>query len=139
MKKCTKCDTIKGFEEFHKDVNKADGYRTICKECRVPRSAKHYKDNSDEIKAKVKTYWLRSRYGIGMDELESLLARQDYSCLICEESISESYHIDHNHDSGEVRGLLCGCCNRGLGIFKDSPDRLLNAHKYLIERGHYGP
>jgi hypothetical protein len=139
MKVCSKCNIEKTFSEFNKDKTKQDGFRTICKKCRVASSASYYSENTGTIRQKVKEYWLRSRYGMEMKDLEALLASQGYCCPICKEKIKNSYHIDHNHDTGEVRGLLCGCCNRGLGIFKDSPSRIQNAFQYLIDRGYYGP
>jgi len=50
----------------------------------------------------------------------------------------EESAIDHNHNTGEFRGLLCKKCNRALGMFKDSPSVLMSAYLYLTERGYYG-
>jgi hypothetical protein len=46
--------------------------------------------------------------------------------------------IDHNHDTGEFRGVLCKTCNRALGLFRDNPDIIFNAYDYLIKNGSYG-
>lgn len=82
------------------------------------------------------------RYGLTEEAFWKLLDSQDRRCLICGDEFTPAgpkMAIDHNHETGEVRGVLCAGCNFGLGIFKDSPDRLRAALKYLLERGCYGP
>lgn len=67
-------------------------------------------------------------------EREGLLMEQLGLCAICEVSVSvasKRYHLDHDHDTGEIRGVLCHGCNVGLGCFKDDPRRLLKAVDYL--------
>jgi hypothetical protein len=71
-------------------------------------------------------------YGITVKEYESLAAFQQHKCAICNKRTSEDLHVDHDHHTGVVRGLLCGSCNRGLGLLEDDTYRLINAKEYLI-------
>lgn len=73
----------------------------------------------------------RNKYGIVEAEVAGLLESQDSRCAICTVSIEADAHVDHDHESREVRGLLCGSCNRGLGMFRDSPEALEKAAAYL--------
>jgi len=57
--------------------------------------------------------------------------RQDFVCAICKGPPEDTLCVDHCHDSGRVRGLLCRKCNTGLGSFRDEPDLMLKAIKYL--------
>lgn len=79
--------------------------------------------------------WKR-RYGINRADYEARLRDQGGACAICgttEIGRGHSYfHVDHDHTTGKVRGLLCDLCNRGLGYFKDSTKNLGNAMDYLI-------
>lgn len=82
------------------------------------------------------------KYGMTSDQFWDLMREQNWSCAVCSTEFRPEgprMNVDHNHDTGEVRGLLCGNCNRGLGLFKDSPDALRAAIDYLTTRGHYGP
>jgi len=74
-------------------------------------------------------YHLKHRYGIGADEVGALIASQDNRCPIC--GRLDPNHVDHDHDSGRVRGVLCFNCNGGLGQFSDDIDRLAAAIAYL--------
>ena len=77
---------------------------------------------------------IRNQYGITLDEYNTMLQEQDYKCAICgneDEVEGRRLAIDHCHDTGHVRGLLCGKCNRGLGLFYDDEELLQNAIKYL--------
>lgn len=78
--------------------------------------------------------WLRIKkvYGITKEEFENFLASQGGLCAICERPlVDKKTHIDHCHDTGKVRGLLCGPCNQGLGLFQESKMTLSKALKYL--------
>lgn len=77
---------------------------------------------------------IRRQYGITLAQYDTMLEAQDYKCVICgneDEVEGRRLAIDHCHTSGQVRGLLCGPCNRGLGLFYDKPELLENAIKYL--------
>jgi hypothetical protein len=71
------------------------------------------------------------KYGVTLEEVLALLAKQDGKCAICGKPILARYHVDHDHGTGKVRGLLCFSCNGGLGSFSDNVDRLRSAIAYL--------
>ncbi|MBO9194351.1 endonuclease VII domain-containing protein [Rhizobium sp. 16-449-1b] len=80
---------------------------------------------------------LRAEFGISVEEYDALLAKQGGGCAICGEKSADKrghrLHVDHSHDTGAVRGILCSSCNIGLGKFKDSVSRLDRAIEYLLE------
>lgn len=75
---------------------------------------------------------IKYRYNISKDDYNDLLDNQNNRCPICGKELTDrNTHIDHNHETNSVRGLLCSTCNTGLGKFKDSQDNLFKAMKYL--------
>jgi hypothetical protein len=71
-------------------------------------------------------------FGITIDEYEIMYIKQNGICLICrQKENSKRLSVDHCHTTGIVRGLLCGNCNRGLGLFKDNEDSLFRALEYI--------
>lgn len=75
---------------------------------------------------------LRSKYGISADDWDRLYDLQLGRCPICLIALVETtVHVDHDHETDEVRGLLCKHCNPGLGYFKDDPAALRRAAAYL--------
>lgn len=78
-------------------------------------------------------------HGIRGIDVLAMLKDQDGKCAICASEIRffttrgdiQGINVDHCHATGKVRALLCGHCNRGLGLFNDDPDRLLAAASYL--------
>lgn len=74
---------------------------------------------------------LVARYGITAAEHAELYERQGGACAICEHSVYYALRVDHDHATGEVRGLLCQKCNLGLGYFDDDAERLRAAIDYL--------
>lgn len=84
---------------------------------------------------KIREAAWRRRYGISREDYERLLKEQDGVCAICSTDTvgrgHEYFHVDHNHETGEVRGLLCDKCNRGLGYFNDNALTLAKASSYL--------
>jgi hypothetical protein len=81
--------------------------------------------------------WLKSKFGITPGRYDMLLATQRGQCAICGsteyDGTGRSFAVDHDHMTGEVRGLLCGRCNRAIGLFKEDPETLLRAAAYLKE------
>lgn len=76
--------------------------------------------------------WYLRAYGITEAEYQELLIAQSKRCAICRKKPKEKrLHVDHNHETGKVRGLLCFNCNGGLGQFKDDPKLIRRAYKYL--------
>ena len=85
---------------------------------------------------KAKNSDLKKSFGIGLKEYEAMLRDQKGGCAICGgKDDFFRLSVDHCHDRGYVRGLLCGQCNIGLGAFKDSPERMRLAAEY-IERSN---
>ena len=126
MKKCSRCKEEKDEEYFGNNTASPDGKRPDCKSCR---------------KDEHRVQWLRITYGMSIEDYEELLHTQDNKCAVCrvdKKHLKQRMAVDHNHDTGAVRGLLCSSCNRGLGYFKDNPDFVLAGYKYLVERGSYG-
>lgn len=97
------------------------------------RMSKKQKRNRNPEKRRA--YDLKIDYGMTVDEYEVMRIVQNYRCAICgKNEEAERYgklHIDHDHETGKVRGLLCTACNHGLGRFEDSPERLEIAADYL--------
>lgn len=70
-------------------------------------------------------------YGLTSEKWDEYLNNQKGMCAICKSKFTKRPHIDHDHKTNKVRGLLCNTCNWGIGNFKDSVDILLNAISYL--------
>lgn len=72
------------------------------------------------------------KYGLTIDDYEALLKEQKGVCAFCKgDSNDKNMHVDHDHSTGKVRGILCGKCNRGLGYLGDDPQRLQAGIDYL--------
>jgi hypothetical protein len=78
-------------------------------------------------------FYLKRTYGLTIKEYEAMLTGQGGVCRICKPPPPKGgkLHVDHDHNTGKVRGLLCRNCNHGLGNFKDNPFLLIEAYKYL--------
>lgn len=109
------------------------------------RKLKYAKDKAyrEKIKSKVREYNKRNpsikreqhlrEYGIDIKKFNEILEIQNNSCAICKQPFANSKHthIDHDHITNKVRGILCSSCNLGLGKFYDNKDYLLSAIEYL--------
>lgn len=83
---------------------------------------------------------LRRRYGITLQQFNAIIEAQKVKCALCEESLklgTKSVHVDHCHETGRVRGILCARCNLGIGKFGDTISGLEKAIAYL-KRGLSG-
>ena len=149
IKFCSKCGLVKKISGFSKDCTQKDGLSRRCKSCRKKEQELYYANNRERVKMAVRRYkkshfdlysrcarryHLKKKFGITESQFESLLAGQNGKCKICGRSDSGrlgSFSVDHDHITGEIRGLLCYRCNVGLGHFGDSPVILRKAAAYL--------
>jgi hypothetical protein len=77
---------------------------------------------------------VRHRYGLAPGEYAQLLEQQGGTCAICHcVPTRKRLAVDHDHETGRVRALLCDNCNRGLGFFGDRTDLLSEAVAYLMQ------
>lgn len=145
IRECRECR-----EAFTYEAGKGR-HRVLCDECvqahvkarRVRYNHRQAMARTDEPEFQVRldAYRFRSnirQYGITPEDFDAMLAAQNGRCAICGEppdpdgkGAYSRLHIDHDHQTGVVRGLLCGRCNQGLGYFKDDPARLSAAIDYL--------
>jgi hypothetical protein len=121
---CPDCATVKPLEEFVRNASQPSGWAPYCKPCHNIRG----KAAKDKVGGS-RSYHLKRRYGISADDADAMLAAQGGVCAICRAAPAQ--HIDHDHETGAVRALLCFNCNGGLGQFKDNPT-LLHAAAYYV-------
>lgn len=148
IQRCTAC--FKDKESWHFRADNGKQLRN-CEACRVAARGARRRQRGDQNPDFTRANNLWQKYRIRPPEYDARRAAQDYRCAICrthENEISpagtgrprldgkptaESFRlvVDHCHDSGKVRGLLCSGCNRALGYFRDSPTALRAAADYL--------
>lgn len=143
LKVCSKCGESKPLSEYHTYADKRPGRSgerrpmAKCKTCHM-KVALSWNERNRERAAAANARWKQKTrrkykarlYGLTEIELAAMEAAQQGICLICGE-FAEPLYVDHDHETGVVRGLLCGQCNLGLGAFRDDPKRLLRAIRYL--------
>lgn len=142
MKNCTKCKIEKPLSAFEKQKRGKFGLRGQCKTCR----AQYFQDNKIRFRERSKrnmALWLKNNpdqalntvlvrnYGITAEIYKSLLCEQGGTCKICSRATTKRLAVDHCHETGVVRGLLCTSCNTGLGLFAERPELLVKAAAYL--------
>lgn len=138
MKTCSKCLLNKTLDSFYTGRAKCKScreeylisYRSIKRERILSNKRKWKAKNPDKVKSAA----LMSDYGINLNQYNDMLKAQQDSCAICKQhkdSFTNALHVDHNHITGKVRGLLCLSCNRALGLLKDNKDLFLSAANYL--------
>ena len=130
MKKyCSKCKKEKSLSEFSINRTKKDGLQGECKKCRKKYDKKYRQ--RPEMKKQRRKYKLVWRYNLTLEQYQQMYIDQNGCCLICKKSISyDRTCIDHNHQTNEVRGLLCYRCNIGLS-FVENENLLRVALEYL--------
>lgn len=116
---------------FGKSSSTADGLSTYCKPCK--------NNETPEAKKRARYYYIRKRYGLTPQQWHAIFNAQAGRCGICFEDLPidnlKLIHVDHCHESGKVRGILCSSCNTALGHFRDNPGFLDSAKVYLTLNG----
>lgn len=121
MKVCSRCEIDLPIRSFNRDKRYRSGYFTWCRSC-----VRAYRD---ENRGRILAVERRSHYGISVEDQLALLAGHDGRCDACGDEAK--LQLDHDHETGKVRGFLCGPCNRALGQAHDNVDRLLALVLYL--------
>ena len=134
MKVCKTCGVAKPLDQYTN--TRPNNKHPYCKICRTAKNAERRKKNPELYADIERRSKFKRIYGITIDDYYDMLKMQNNGCGICG-AIKPSnrtgfFSIDHCHTSGKVRGLLCTKCNRGLGLFNDSPQRLQSAVSYLL-------
>lgn len=139
--RCPGCDQILSPAAFHKDKSKRTGRQKKCKECQYARYLERLAEDPEKVRRIGRESARRNRkrqlYGLSNEEFATMEASQDGKCALCERippvktGTTGGLVVDHNHSTGEVRGLLCHTCNRGLGLLRDDPAVLQRAVAYL--------
>jgi hypothetical protein len=144
-KTCTKCGITKQLADFSL-ARKATAtsnavYRSECKPCCSARAKQWFRDNPGRTSANRRKFNLANNYGLTVDEYNAMLRRQGGVCAICGKSEPAEHGrtgkqfrlaVDHCHETGAVRGLLCQKCNRAVGLLGDDPILLRKAISYLL-------
>jgi membrane-bound lytic murein transglycosylase MltF len=124
FKPCRGCESKKPVEDFHKNLN-------LCKSCVNAKQREKHKNNP-RIK---KNFHLKYKYGITLDQYESMLEEQGNCCAICKTDKpggnGKYFYVDHNHTTNAIRQLLCHHCNFLIGYAKEDKSILLAAIQYL--------
>ncbi len=137
MKCCKACKQDKLLTAFYKSRVSPDGYTARCKKCRDAASGGYKKTPNGKIRA----FYAQKKfcYGVSAEQLDMLM--QEKTCEICGHVFSNvkkgGPHIDHDHKTGIVRGVLCTCCNSLLGYAKENIIVLKKTIAYLEGRRKY--
>lgn len=127
-KACSGCHKILPLHQFARAATCRDGRRGACRGCANRASALRYESVGRE------RLFLK-RYGITINQYDKMLAEQGGACALCGASTPggrwSRFSVDHCHETGRVRGLLCYGCNSSLGALGDTPEALLRAYRYV--------
>jgi len=131
IKQCKTCKEIKSWREFGKHKRTRDGLNPHCLACRRARQKEKYR--TPGFRNCMKQSQMRWLYGIGFEEYDAMLAKQNGLCAICgkEPSLKRRLAIDHCHKTNVVRGLLCLKCNKGIGLLNDDTTTMSKAIEYI--------
>lgn len=155
---CATCKVENDISHFVKDRTTKDGYTYSCKVCRREKERLWRLNNPEKVKEinlknkdkRIKFYksergikiyrkaHLKRKYGISLEEYDSILNNQNGVCAICNRQETAERNtflsVDHCHKENKIRGLLCNNCNRALGLFGDNIELLKSAIEYLKTR-----
>lgn len=136
-KKCSACGTVKPISSFSKHGTGRDRRRGQCRECRSSYNKLHhnrYKTRRPKPRYLTKrNQRLRKQYGITHADYVGLLASQGGGCALCGfKPTDKPLCVDHCHDSGRIRGILCRACNRALALFGDNETGIRRILAYVV-------
>jgi hypothetical protein len=144
-KHCTACKQTLPIDAFYKMATKNGRkyyHQSWCKECLRKKNVEYHRTPAGAISDMRRK--LRKNHGIELESYQQMLQKQKGVCAICKQEEkscktrgqgTRPLSVDHDHVTGQIRGLLCSRCNAGLGNFRDDPERLREAIAYLQSFG----
>lgn len=140
LKLCPKCQSHRDIVKFGIDKSRKDGTSYYCRDC-IRKASTEYRKKNPQVakryytahKSKFLSYYRQRKFGLNEEAYQSRLKAQHNVCAICKKlcTSGRSLAVDHDHKTKQIRGLLCGNCNKGLGCFQDSIQNLQEAILYL--------
>lgn len=157
IKTCTKCKQNKSLNEFCKDKSRKDKRYCICRSCtkkyrqeNKKRASvyrkKYYQENKEKCAAFSKKYYLvhkkqsaehtrinnLKKYGLTLKQYDEMFEKQSGNCIICGlPELMRRLSVDHDHETGKIRALLCERCNLLLGRVESNPELVIKMLEYL--------
>lgn len=134
-KHCKRCHQWFPFSGFHSNRSNKDGMHRWCKKC----NNDYKKDNKKYVPEKVRVDNWKKKFGITPERYSAMLAEQGGVCAICKEPEVATDHrsglprmlaVDHDHETGDIRALLCAKCNMTLGRMREDPVRIRTLTRY---------
>lgn len=122
---CPRCGEDKAPGEFRRNASERKGKQRYCKACRNA----HQRELVRQRHGNTRHYHLTQRYSLSAGDVAHTIEAQGGVCAICRSN--EATQVDHDHTTGDVRGITCLDCNAGLGAFGDDPALLFAAVDYL--------
>ena len=136
---CIHCNVRKRTNSFYFNKTMRDGLRSTCKECDYKYTQEWREANPQRGREHQRKGRLKRRYGLTLTAYAALKEAQGNCCAACgisfQSMINKHIHVDHDHASGKIRGILCRGCNVALGAMTDDPVKITSLLKY-IERQH---
>ena len=126
-KNCNACGEDLALSSFGPHKKSPDGLTYACRSCLNKQNRQRY--STPEYKARRRSYDMRRKYGITAEEWDRLWDKQGRGCALCGSSTRPC--VDHCHETGRVRGILCSACNTAVGILGDNAESLRNVVAYL--------
>ena len=123
MKLCNKCKVEKPLTEYYKRTYSSGnvGYQNNCKKCQGKQRVQYWKPHQVA----------RRKFGLSDEEYTTLIERSQGLCEVCNNPMGNKRCIDHDHNTGEIRGVLCNNCNTALGLVGDNVTTLTKLIQYL--------
>lgn len=140
MKRCKDCEIEKPLTDFPKHKTTRDGRNIYCRLCMNLRSARWRQNNPESVRQREADNHLKRQYGLTRTQYDAMVTGQLGVCPLCLRAVEDfpgrvkALVVDHCHETGEVRGLLCRTCNAALHAVENYPGWTERAAAWLLVR-----
>jgi hypothetical protein len=125
-KTCSRCGENRDAADFYRASANKDRLQSWCKRCIHAHRNDWRRNHPDRQRISQRRAYVKAKYGLTLERYDELIA---CPCAIC--GLTGTMHLDHDHETGQIREALCGTCNQGIGLLRDNPAILRAAAAYL--------